>query len=43
MKLEMAYVDLFLDNPHQASALYLFSSTGTSVNADADATGVARA
>ena len=33
----MAYVDLYLDNPRQASALYPFWSIGTSINVDADA------
>ena len=33
----MAYVDLYLDNKHQASAFLLLSSIETSVNADSNA------
>ena len=33
----MAHIDLHLDNPHQASASYPFSSIDTSLNTGADA------
>ena len=33
----MVHIDLYLDNPHQASVSYPFSSIDASVDADADA------
>ena len=33
----MAHIDLYLDNPNQASALYPFSNIDTNVNTDAHA------
>ena len=33
----MVHINLYLYNPHQASASYPFSSIDTSVNADVDA------
>ena len=33
----MAHIDLYLDNPHQASTSYPFSSNDASMNTDSDA------
>ena len=37
MTLVIAHINLYLDNPHQASISYPFSSINTSVNTDTDA------
>ena len=37
LTLVMAHINLYLCNPHQASASYPFSSINANVNADADA------